>query len=98
MKRGQGLPINTIILAVLGLVVLVVLIVLITTQLQKGSKKYVNISETAEQQAKADVCETLFALHTRKCANSCSEVPNSITLPGTWADCTPKGMSCCEVS
>lgn len=99
MKRGQGLSINTIVLAALALVVLVLLIFLVRNQLQKGSQKYTGIESEAEKQAKADYCESLFALHPRKCsAKNCADVANSQPLQGSWADCKgEKGTTCCQL-
>lgn len=96
MRRGQGLSIQTIVLAALALFVLVLLILLVRTQLQKGSQKYLNISGEAEKEARAkNICETMFALRSRVCANTCPQ--NYVALPGQWEDCKPpKGTTCCE--
>lgn len=97
MKKAQGLPLNTIVLAVLALIVLVLLIWLVKTQVQKGSQKYLNISGEAEREAKAkDVCETLFALRSRVCADAC-DPKDFVQLPGEWSDCkAKKKTACCE--
>ncbi len=93
MKRGQGLPINTIILAILGLVVLIILILLVRTQLQKGSSKYSNITSTAEQQAKdQSYCENMFAYPPRSCTAQ-SDCKGSIV--SGYIGC-PSGKVCCE--
>jgi hypothetical protein len=98
MKRGQGLSINTIVIAALSLVVLVILIFVVRTQLQKGTQKYTGITKEAETEARAkDICETLFALKSRVCMPSCDQ--QKFTDLGTnWADCTKKGSGyhCCE--
>lgn len=44
-RLGQGLPISTIIIALLGLIVLIILIVLVQTQITKTSKGLKNVSE-----------------------------------------------------
>ncbi|MEM4247462.1 MAG: hypothetical protein QXF14_04025 [Candidatus Woesearchaeota archaeon] len=99
MKRGQGLSINTIILAVLGLVVLVLLILIVRTQLQKGSQKYVNITGEAEKEARAkDVCETIFALRSRQCAEPGKCPANYQPLSGSWQDCQAPKSVCCEAT
>ena len=46
MKRAQGLPLNTIIIAALGLIVLVIIIMVVQTQITKTSKGIRNVSET----------------------------------------------------
>ena len=46
-RLGQGLPISTIIIALLGLIVLVILVVLVQTQISKTGKGLKNISEAA---------------------------------------------------
>jgi hypothetical protein len=45
MKRAQGLPLNTIIIAALGLLVLVIVIVLFQTQITKTGKGLRNVTE-----------------------------------------------------
>ncbi len=92
MKKAQGLPVNTIILAVLGLVVLIILILLVKTQLQKGSGKYSNITSSAEIEAKSEnVCESMFAYPPRKCAaqSDCKGVVRNDMTCGS-------GKVCCE--
>jgi len=93
MKRAQGLPINAIILAVLGLVVLIILILLVRTQLQKGAGKYGELTSEAEKQAKEkDVCGAIFAYPPTSCvkANECKGVVRN-DLTGCKA-----GEVCCE--
>ncbi|MBW2970041.1 hypothetical protein KY319_02865 [Candidatus Woesearchaeota archaeon] len=45
-KRAQGLPITTIIIAVIGLIVLVILVVLVQQQVTKTGKGLRNVSES----------------------------------------------------
>jgi len=45
MKQGQGLPLNTIILAALGLIVLVIIAFLVQNQITKSSKGIKQIAE-----------------------------------------------------
>ena len=47
MKRAQGLPLNTIIIALLGLIVLIILVVMVQTQISKTGKGLKNVSEAA---------------------------------------------------
>jgi len=97
MKRAQGLPINTIILAVLGLAVLVILLFLVSGKLSEGSKKYGNITQSAEEQAKSqDVCESVFAYPQRKCLSSseCTQ-RNGFDRPG-YKGCSGSTV-CCEL-
>lgn len=99
MRKAQGLSINTIVIAALALVVLVLLIMVVQTQLRKGTQRYLNISGSAEQEAKSkDICETMFALHSRRCATACGgDFP--VELPGSWTDCTSaKGTKCCQAT
>ena len=44
-RLGQGLPISTIVIALLGLIVLVILVVLVQTQVAKTGKGLRNVSE-----------------------------------------------------
>jgi hypothetical protein len=59
IKRAQGLPLNTIIIAALGLIVLVIIIVLVQTQIQKSGKGVREI-----QEAKCDSPNTVESLGT----------------------------------
>ena len=96
MKRGQGLSIQTIVIAALALVVLVILIFVIRGQIQKGTQKYINISSEAELQSRAkDRCQTMFS--GRECFKDKCPDKGYIEMPGTWPDCTEMGRSkCCE--
>jgi hypothetical protein len=96
MKRGQGLPINTIILAILGLIVLVILILIFRTQVQKSSEKYQGISTSAEEQARAKgVCETLIS--GRQCMTGAACPQGYVEIPGPWTDCIKaQKPKCCE--
>jgi hypothetical protein len=105
MKRGQGLSLNTIVLAVLALIVLFLLIWLFRTHLQKGSQKYVNITSEAEREARTkEICESMFALRTRNCVESeaaCTGKGLGFNpVKGAWSDCNAKYKTatsvCCE--
>jgi hypothetical protein len=55
MKKAQGLPINTIILAVLALIVLVIIVVMV------GSKLRIFGNQTSEA-SKGEVCDNICSL------------------------------------
>ncbi len=66
MKRAQGLPLNTIIIAALGLIVLVILAVLVQQQITKSSRGLKNVTEntcTPQNEAKSvgTDCEVIYA-------------------------------------
>lgn len=66
MKKAQGLPLNTIILAALGLIVLVIIAVLVQQQIAKGSKGIANVTENTcapENEAKSagTDCDVIYA-------------------------------------
>ncbi len=96
MKKGQGLPVNTMILIILGLVVLVIIIILVQQQVKKGSTKYTNLSDEAE--IRSDKCGNLFM--GRGCASSCdlAKGQRQVYSPtGEWEDCKKAGKAaCCE--
>ncbi len=96
MKKGQGLPVNTMILIILGLVVLVIIIILVQQQVKKGSTKYTNLSDEAE--IRSDKCGNLFM--GRACSNSCDPAKGQKQVyrpTGDWEDCKEqKKAACCE--
>lgn len=47
LRRAQGLPLNTIIIAVLGILVLVIIFMLVQTQVSKTGKGLKNVTESA---------------------------------------------------
>lgn len=66
MKRAQGLPLNTIILAALGLIVLVIIAVLVQNQIAKSSKGIKGVEENTcapDNEAKpvGTDCDIIFA-------------------------------------
>ena len=94
MKRGQGLGVNTIVLAALALIVLVILIFVFRTQIQKGTQKYLEIGEKAETEARGEnLCETLVS--GRVCLQECPK-PQFFKVPGKWNDCKGDKPDCCE--
>lgn len=66
MKRAQGLPLNTIILAALGLIVLVIIAVLVQNQITKSNKGIKQIEENVcapDNEAKpfGTDCDVIYA-------------------------------------
>jgi len=97
MKRAQGLPINTIVIAALGLLVLVILAFVIRNQIAQGTKKYTEIGKEAE--IKADKCASIIL--NRACnENACDEKKGQRQVyspAGEWADCKAANKQyCCE--
>jgi hypothetical protein len=88
-KRGQGLPVSTIILIVLGLVVLVILILVVRQQVTRGASRYEEIGKEVE--IRADKCYNI--IEQRSCAKSCPEGYRPVS--GTWSDCK-SGEVCCQ--
>lgn len=65
MRKGQGLPLNTIILAALGLIVLVILAMLVQNQITKSGKGIRNVTEatcapTFEIKNIGDDCDVVY--------------------------------------
>jgi hypothetical protein len=81
MKKAQGLPINTIIIAALALVVLVILIGIVGFRTQKFGK---GVSETTEGMA----CASANGQVT-------SYAQCDVPIIGTFNDVQP-GQVCCE--
>ena len=81
MKRAQGLPINTIIIAALALVVLVILIGIVGFRTQKFGK---GVSETTEGTTCASAGGSVRTY--AQC---------NVPLIGTFSD-VPPGSVCCQ--
>ena len=88
-KRAEGLSINMIIIAALGLIVLIIVAVIFRTQIFHYSKGYTDTANKAIESAEGQRCTSLFSMGTRKCSS---------TPPGTewkkidpakdkWIDC-----------
>jgi len=94
-KRGQGLPINTIIVAAIALIVLVVLVAIFTGRLG-GFSKGVAETITCENSCKAFGMKSGDAPTRADCENDNSRR----YVPGEYADLTKFGGSkvCCCVS
>lgn len=92
MKKGQGLPINTMILIILGLIVLGALIWVFQTQIRKGIAGYEQVGEQGK--ITADKCANLILQ--RSCADSCPDNYKAVpTPPSGWKD-TGGCTTCCE--
>lgn len=66
MKKAQGLPLNTIILAALGLIVLVIIIFIVQQQITKSGKGITNITENTcepdnEEKPVGTDCDVIYA-------------------------------------
>ncbi len=93
MKKSQGLPINTIILIILGAIVLVVLIWVYQTQIKKGTARYTEIGKEAQ----INITKCTNIILGRACANECRNETRQVYSPtGTWDDCA--GKVCCETT
>jgi len=94
MKKGQGLPINTIIIAALGMLVLIILAFVIRNQIAQGTKKYTEIGKEAE--IKVDKCGSVIL--NRACSIGCdpAKTREVYSPAGAWDDCKDKGGHCCE--
>lgn len=93
-KKAQGLPITTIIVAVIGLIVLVVIVAVLTGKLGSFSK---GIDKT---NTCAATCNAVGADgHTSLLEKNCADTPtikHSI-MPGKYGDITlPDNVCCCK--
>lgn len=65
-RLGQGLPLNTIIIAALGLIVLVIIIFLVQQQITKSSRGIANVTENTcepenERKPVGTDCDVIYA-------------------------------------
>ena len=93
-KRGQGLPINTIIVAAIALIVLVVLVAIFTGRLG-GFSKGVAETITCENSCKAFGMKSDYALNREQC-----EADNARRyVPGEYSDLAKYGkvVCCCRL-
>ena len=87
-KKAQGISINTIIIAAIGLAVLVVLFLIFTGRLGIFSK--VVADTTSCQNGCAGLGKSWTETDRPGCTSSQGQV-----LPGTYADITTEGNVCC---
>lgn len=95
-KRGEGMTMNTLVIAILSLIVLVIMIFVFKGQIGKTSSSYTTIAEESEKSAKKDSCGG-FLDFDRKCADDCSKIEPK----GTWTStsegtCPDNSQFCCE--
>ena len=84
LKKGQGMPVNVIIIAAIALLVLIILIVIFSGKINIFSKDY---SRTSENQQK-NVCGAMGGY----CGDCGSD--RFIKPASGWVDCAP-GQWCC---
>jgi len=82
-KRGQGLPLNVIILAVLGLLVLIIIAVLLIGRTGKFSE---GVGEQ-EQAASQKICENPGSGRICRSQLTVDEQAQYREVSGTWIDC-----------
>ena len=97
-KRAEGLSINMIIIAALGLIVLVIVAVILKTQLSHYSVGYKDTADKAIKSAEGYRCVPLFLGTTRRCTEIQPTATNGEWKPippekDKWVDC---GVQCWE--
>jgi len=70
-KRAEGLPLNMIIIAAIGLIVLVVVVIIFKTSVGSSAKGYKETADKAIQSAEGERCQTFFS--TRRCSTNSPE-------------------------
>lgn len=88
-KRAQGLSLNMIIVAAIGLIVLIIIAVIFREHIVSYSKGYKETADKAIESAEGERCVSLFSTTTRKCSeNAPDEGWKEITLEkDKWTDC-----------
>jgi len=59
MKKGQGMSINVLVMAVLGIVVLIIIIMVVRNQITEGSARFTAIGEKADI-GSLDKCDNII--------------------------------------
>lgn len=83
-KRGQGLPLNVIILTVLGLLVLIVIAVLLIGRTSRFSEGVGQQEEAAAER----ICESPGTGRICRSQLTVDEQAQYRQVPGNWIDCT----------
>ena len=65
-KKAQGLSLQVIIIAAISIVVLIVLIIIFRQQISIGSKRYLDIGQSAEDEVKGETCTSFITA--RQCS------------------------------
>jgi hypothetical protein len=65
-KKAQGLSLQVIIIAAISLVVLIILIIIFRQQISIGSKRYLDIGQSAEDEVKGEKCTSFITA--RQCS------------------------------
>ena len=91
-KKAQGLSLNMIIIAVLGLIVLVIIAVIFRSHILAYSKGYKDTADKAISSADGEKCISILSSLNRKCSEDSpgqdwGEVPLE---KEKWADCKEK--------
>ncbi len=89
-KKGQGLPLNVIIIAVLVLIVLVVLVIIFSGKIGKFS------SSTSDTQKQFDTGVCDIPGTGRYCAGACESGDTSISLTPKCIDSSKGTAQCCQ--
>ena len=93
MKKGD-LSIQTIIVAILGLLVLIVLAFIFRDQITKAASNYFSIGKDATDSAQGNKCVSILTAGNHKCADKCDGEWHELNTATKWTDC--KERKCCE--
>ena len=98
-KRGQGLSLNVIIVAAIGLFVLIILAIIFRQHIGSYVKGYKETADEAIGAAKGERCKSFLSDTTRKCSDVNPEVGKwrKVISGGGWEDCDEnKNEECWE--
>ncbi|MBN1157563.1 hypothetical protein JXA85_08140 [Candidatus Woesearchaeota archaeon] len=85
LKKGQGMPVNVIIIAAIALIILIVLVAIFSGKINIFSRGYSSTSENEQSK----VC-TARGGYCGNCGSDAFTPP-----PGNWIDCSPT-QNCCK--
>jgi len=92
-KKGQGISINTIIIAAIALAVLVVLFAIFTGRLGMFSR---GVSETTSCQRACETLNMKIGTMSKTEITTCKNTEGRTYLAGTYGDITSDSICCCN--
>ena len=90
IKKGQGISINTVIIAAIALAVLVVLFMIFTGRFKIFSE---GVSETASCQ---NTCRGLAMLRSEASNKESCQLSQGTYVPGSYKDISQGNVCCCQ--
>ena len=87
MKKAQGLSLDFVIIAAIGLLVLIIIGYIFVSHSTRYSKDYTDVSNKAVESAQGNQCKAFFTGANRKCSADKPAEGEWEAADGEWEDC-----------